>query len=342
MVMHANDALAHGSTRLPPAVLAAVEDVARGVEEGEAGLKSCAVADRDISCGVAKSEARSMHHALEVSDEDECFNLIGDYLAKGFSFSEVARMVRLDGSGVHLLALERWCDLARLACDLDEVLPDDHTARRWRAAPRFERRRRCRRAMVLLRQTHRGAAHAAVLHVVYGWPDPFLRTLAPEARSALGLEFGPLARYTDVVEAKRQELVRAMAANDTRREYTPALAREQVGGLRALVVRAGEVDEEHRLAVNLGVAPGGHVFDLARHRSRLAWADRTISSGDALRAALAPPRVRFEHETSEHYRDHVAGPAKAAREAFITQVRIDANRMLSAACAAFLDAWNRS
>lgn len=277
----------HQAFRLPGWLIAIIEDVARGVEEGEAGLKSCGAADVDASAGVSRSDAKAMHHGVtEIEDEDECFDRIGDYLANGFSFGEIAKLVSLSGDGVHLLALERWCSLARLECDADEELPTPLASRRWRGSKRHEQRQRCRRTMRLLRVTPGGGTHASVLHIVYGWPDPFLRTLTPEARSALG-EFGPLARYTDAVEAKRRELVAAEAT---------------------------------------GLGAKDSIVDLALHRSRLAWADRVISSGDALRAAA----------------DRLVTHDKNARDAFITQVRIEANRMLTAASTAFLDAWQRS
>jgi hypothetical protein len=46
----------------------------------------------------------------------------------------------------------------------------------------------------------------------------------------------------------------AKAARDTRPWYTPAVEREEAFGPRALVVRSCEVDEEHRLAVNLATS----------------------------------------------------------------------------------------
>jgi hypothetical protein len=63
----------------------------------------------------------------------------------------------------------------------------------------------------------------------------------------LGMELASLARYVDVVESKRQEMVR---------------------------------DEARRMA--------GGVVDMALYRARLARADRILTSGDALSAALAP------------------------------------------------------
>lgn len=325
MAMHANDALDERSSRLPPMIMVAVEEIARGIEEGEAGLKSCTVGAILAADNGASGSAVAMRHhhdVLLIDDEDECFNMIGEYLASGFTFAEVARRVRLSGSGVHLLALERWCQLARLECDVDEILPTDHSSRNWRKAPRFERRQRARRAFSMLRRAPTGKDHAAVLHIVYGWPDPFLRTLEPDARSALGREFGPLARYTDAVEERRVQMVNEAAA----RSPDP----EAFGNWFAM------------RNLEASPRPDDGTIDLLRVRERRAYFEGVISSGDALRTAMAPPRGKREDETKDHYREHVQAPAKAAREALITQIRIEANRMLTDATQAFLDAWNRA
>ncbi len=283
----------HQSFRLPRKLIETIEDIAKGVEEGEAGLKSCGIAEADVQNGVSRSNALSMFRtAATVEDEDECFNLIGDLLVQGFSFEEIAKRVQLDGGATHLLSPERWCQLVGLVCKA----PGE-----WQSSFLHERRLRTRRAMTDMRRSQAGRNHAAILHIVYGWPDPFLQTLPPDARVAMGHEFGPLARYTDIVETKRMAMVRAEA-----------------------------------------FAGSGDVVNLARHRDRLAWADRCISSGDALRAALRPPRSMTPDETKEQYQENVAAPYQRSREALITQIRIQANRMLTEASKVFVDAWNRN
>jgi len=280
------------SFRLPIPVIEAISDVARGIEAGDSGLKSCTLGALAAGkAGASPTETVAIHNReIEtIEDEDECFNRMGEYLAKGFGFKDVAKMVRLGSEGVHLLALERWCQRIGLSCDPGEPRPTELAGFRWKAHPPHERRTRARRALGLLRDSD-GYRHYAVLHVVYGWPDPFLRTLAPEARAALGPEYGALARYTDAVEERRQELVKAEAGRwPSAYASTPALA------------------------------------DIELRRSRLALADRIISSGDALRAATD----RFET------------PSKAEREAFVSRVRVEANRMLTEASLAFRDAWRR-
>lgn len=288
----------HGAFRLDGRLIAVIEDIARGVEEGDSGLKSCAAADRDASCGVSRSDASTMQrNAVLIEDEDECFDAIGTALADGFSFAEVAKMVQLGGGATHLLALERWCQLVRLECNAD------YQPARWNASPLHERRSRCRRTFQALRSEPGGNDAVAILHIVYGWPDPFLLTLTPDVRLALGREFAPLARYTDTVEAKRQELVHREAASTTRSK---------------------------------------DVVPLVEYGARLRSADRCISSGDALRAAFAPPRPKTGSESNDEYRGNVTDPAKEARAAFLTAVRLDANRMLTAASLAYQDAWRRN
>jgi hypothetical protein len=296
----------HQSFRLDAKLISVIEDIAKGVEEGEAGLKSSGIADADYSCGVSRSNALSMYrNASAIEDEDECFNVIGDLVAKGFSFAEVAQMVSLGGGATHLLTLERWCQLVKLTCiNPGEETPTKGASLRWRGSSLHERRERCRRAMSALRRTPTGTSHAAILHIVYGWPDPFVKTLTQDTLDKFGREFAPLARYTDVVESHRQEMIHREARQRTR-----------------------VVD---------GTVP------LTEYRERAARADRCLTSGDALRDALAPPRARLETETKEDYREHVAGPHQHRRDGFITQVRVDANRMLTRASLAYLESWNRN
>lgn len=297
----------HRSFRLDARTIAIIEDIAMGVEAGESGLKSCALAA--VAAGNAGADAKETsrihHRQVEIiEDEDECFDAIGNLLAAGFSHAEVADQVALGGGATHLLALERWCDKVRLSCDADATSETPHAALPWRGSALHERRRRGHRAMAALRANAAGTAHAAVLHIVYGWADPFVNTLPPDVRVALGREFAPLARYTDTVEAKRQELAQ-------------------------------------REAVRSASDPHGAVH-LAGYRERLAREERILSSGDAIRAAIAAPRARHDNETKEEHRECVVLPARNARDAFLTAVKIDANRMLTEASLAFRDAWAAS
>lgn len=304
----------HRSFRLDAERIGLIADIASGSEEGDAGLKSCALADfsAKVVVGLTEAETKAHHRsaATVVDDWDEFFNRVGDYAAEGFSFEEIHRLVKMPDGDVHLLALENWIERLRLRCNANV------TPTRWQGSRDHEKRRRARRALEAMkfdwdgRPSAAGVSDVAVLHIVYGLQDPFVRSLSPDVRAAFGREFAPIARYTDTVEAKRQELVRAEAL----RAATGPMA-----------------DGE-----------GAGVVDLNRHRERSRWAERVISSGDALRAATAPARARATDEPTEQYRERVSSPWKAAREVFITGVRIDANRMLTEASTAFADAWRRS
>ena len=350
----------HRSYRLDARLITVIEDIAMGVEAGDSGLKSCslgAVSAAAAGAGAAEVNARHHRETTIIEDEDECFDRIGELLANGFTFEEVAKMVSLGGGATHLLALERWCDRVRLSCDADAAPESPLASYPWSGSTARERARRGHRAMTELRGTAAGVTHAAVLHIVYGFRDPFVDTLPPEVVVDLGPEFVRLARYTDAVEAKRQEMIRSSAARGAKK-YVPASERahpqhfheKHIIGLSAAIAHANEASEVFRLAAVHGLrhngsvpaAEGYQLFDLERARSLTQWFDRCLTSGDALRAAVATPRARHDDETKEQYREHVYTPARDLREAFLTAVKVDANRMLTDASLAFHAAWLRS
>lgn len=288
--------------RLPDLIRAAVEDVAKGIEAGEAGVKSVAIGALVAADAGASAIQVAMRHYDEVelvADEDDCFDRIGDALASGFSPSEIAAVVQLDGRGVKLLALEQWAQRAGLRCLSDAGVPKQHECPIWKGNAAHERRRRAERAFRRMRASEVGTSHAAVLHIVYGWTDTFVMAMTEATRDALGKEFAPLARYTDAVEVVRQAMV----------------AKEVAAYCEALCPGRGSIS----------AAVSGQV------RAR---ADRCISSGDAFRHAVAgltpdPHLPKAERQAQ-----------KATAERFVTDVRIEANRMLSEASDAFLTAWN--
>ncbi len=322
MVSNPTDSFAeareHGGYRLDGRLIAVIEDIAKGVEEGESGLKSCAAGDSAASAGpkqadgtrekgVSKASLRAMQSGESSSgaaEEAERLEEIGRLLDEGYSHAEIDKFLCAkggdadDGVRVHLLAIERWCELIRLKCD-----PDMKPNRRLASCPfTFSRghrdRLRCRRTFDDLRgltptgkePIANGTTHAAVLHIVYGWPDPFFEKLTPDIKLTLGREFGPIARYTDTVETKRQSMV---------------------------------WDEANERCARAG----SDVVDLDRRRAMLRWCDQVISSGDAFRAGIAHPANEA---------------AKEARKDFLIQVKVDANRMLSAASTAYGAAWRRN
>lgn len=167
---------------------------------------------------------------------------------------------------------------------------------------------RARRALRLLRE--RGDhQHASVLYVAHGHPDPIVAQLPPLA--TLPSELRSLARYTATVEAWRGDMVR---------------------------MRAREAAHE----------PPGAPSDLARHRALMSRFDHQLSSGDALRDALAPFHEPLVRDRAEDYTDFatqvdVRKARRAAyeerRECFLADVQREALRMLSHAEAAYYAAW---
>lgn len=307
----------HRSFRLTGALIAVLEDVTRGAEEGDAGLKSCAIGALAAGDAGAKSAEITTRHHREVEvieDEDECFNAMGEMLAQGFSYADVAKVIQLGGGATHLLALERWCDLVRLKCNVDMAIPV------WRSSNAHRDRRRCRRALHAMRELAGGHTHVSVLHVVYGWPDPFPTSLTNDARvlltERLGREYTPLARYTDTVEDHRQAMVEAEALR--------VPDRDTFG---------------HWFATrHLEAQPTG---DDGLYEAHRAWADRCISSGDAIRHALTDPPKQAGESTAA-YRERSLTEARARRDAFLTNVKLDANRMLTSASIAYQAAWLRA
>lgn len=371
----------HQGFRLNGPTVAIIEDIAMGVEAGEGGLKSCALgASAAGEAGAKGPEVNVRHHAeiQVIEDEDECFNAIGDLLAAGFSEEEIAKRIALGGGATHLLALESYCDRIRLRCRKDTPAATPLASRRWQASKLHEDRQRCHRTMATLRREPDGHSHVAVLHIVYGWADPFVGTLPAEVRVALGREFAPLARYTDAVEAKRVELVKVETTEAATRKWVAAptkdpgrawrgvdmstdkidraaICRDAEGRLRVGDTRVQSGSEGARAALSLGLRAeqkNAGVVDLARYRAKSEWYDRLLTSGDGLRYAVAPfaepMPVHGEGENPAHWEARKE-ERKARRleheariDAFISAVKRDANRMLTAASEAFRDAWQAS
>jgi hypothetical protein len=170
-----------------------------------------------------------------------------------------------DQVDVDMCPLERWADQkARLRPDVSSWDQEQERYTAWTAAKRHLAITRARRALAALRDHHVGFEqphyqHFAVLHIVYGMPDPFIRTLPGEAVKRLNEDqehpLAGLARYTDTVEAVRQEMVLNDAAE--------AMAKD---------------------------AAAGSDFGGSRYRD----ADRRITSGDAMRRILAHGKAERE------------------------------------------------
>lgn len=265
-------------------------------------------------------DLRDVARGVEESDVGVCCSYLVDSLSgAGADFDETA-----------LYDIERYVESALTADYLGELF--GLRIRNWR-----ERLLRCRRA--LRRMHERGETESvAVLHVAHGYPDPFVRAF-PELD-----KFGPIAslvRYTDAVEEKRQELVsfeaRAKARNfgDRYRRST------EDGGLRELAENDGYDPDEF-----------ANLIDLIERRDKRAFADRAISSGDALRSALAPfgepPIVRRENEAVLSFEARKASrkereaAAREKKEAFLVRAKIEATRVLERAEKRYHEAWLRT
>jgi len=364
--------------RLEQRLIDAISDIAWGVEAGDAGLKSIS-AEPQVAQAYASAadhfwhaerggrmpseyrDAASTAHTDVIADVwDEYLNELGSLLHKGYRFREAFDHLQrngwetLIGGGQHLLALERWLGKTGTRCDPDQDPPE------WRASRRHEDRRRAARALAGLRESPQGKTHLATLHIVYGPPDPFLLTLTSDTLRTLGKELAPLARYTDAVEVYRQKLVREEASKRSRREHVPARARHSEGSFLAALAHHSEVADAFRVACVEGVDTKAGltdekiatVYDLNRRRTAHAWADRVISSGDAIRAALAPftepqpeqgpGESRVELERRREARAERKRLHGAAIDAFLVAVKIEANRMLTEASRAFEASWARS
>ena len=282
---------------------------------------------RDVACGVEESDVGV-----------GCTYLVDSRSGEGADYDEHA----LDD-------VERYADQA---IEVDR-LTGEKSVRMWR-----RRIVRCRRALCRMRE--RGEQReASVLYVAYGYPDPLVEQL-PDLKS-FGV-LASLARYVDATEEKRQELVRKEAASSERRfddGKRTRMGREWRGVDREADEirrhgdeRAQSGSEKARAALSLGLeATAGNkgVVSLAERRSRLATAERTITSADALRAALATfpdaqlsrgegePVLAFEARKQARKDREAAHRAK--REAFLTQCRIECSRELSAAEAAYYARW---
>lgn len=239
-----------------------------------------------------------------------------------------------DGYVNHLDAIEKFCDqysVWKLA-----------TVDTWR-----RRIARCRRALALM---HRAGDHKAVgvLHVVYGYPDPVIRTFAKKVQDTLG-ELAPLARYTDIVEVRRQEMARAEAVKMDERAAQATHAREvrealypppKKGVIQEILDAAAARQEERAIAIRHGypVTTASHLQLEFRRREYYQWALNAISSTDALRAQLFVPTEREDDETKEQFQER-RDVAEARRDAFVSQVKIESERMLSTASKKYHASW---
>jgi len=253
-----------------------------------------------------------------------------------FTLSASAPDIDVDGYVHHLHVLERWCDRAEVWAGLDPTRP------KW-----ARRVGRCRRALARMRE--RGVGRSAdVLMVAHGYPDAIVRQI-PELAQMREAPIASLVRYTDVVERHRQAMVDREVGVEMRWHMTRAALRPEQGPATPPGWRV--------VAFSRPAAGAGPVVDIAAYSGRLRAAaarrrhlDLVVSSADALRDALSPADesmpVQAPGEPAHEYHARVAERgerrrrSREARAAFVTQARIEAMRMLSAAEADYYTAWS--
>lgn len=243
-----------------------------------------------------------------------------------------------DGYINHLDAIERFCD--------------QHSVWKHPAVVTWRSRiARCRHAFALM---HGAGEHKAVsvLHIVYGYQDPLIRTFAKKVLDTLG-ELAPLARYTDIVEVRRQEMARIEAVRLDERanyemtmqmlreeKYPEKFAPEAKSAVQEIVTASAKAEEQRATAIRHGLRAnvGKHLMNVLRRREYHHWALASITSTDALRNHLQVPGEREWDETKEQFQER-RDAAEAKRDLFIAQVKIEAEKMLSQASQKYYEAW---
>lgn len=268
-------------------------------------------------------DIRDVARGVEESDVGVCCSYLVDTMGgEGADYDEHA-----------LNLVERFVDSALdfgTETDPYGTLMKHPVIRAWRG-----RLQRTRRTFAALR--HAGDHRSAdILFVAHGYPDPLARSLIDELGEKLqDCPISALARYTDVVEEYRLLLARAEAKRSSFKPGDRYLAN---GTLHALAVADGREPEKLAQLVNFSAYLESH-----------ARADRCISSGDALRHALAvfaepapvqaPEEGRLAFEARRAARKERKEQHDNKRSSFLTQVRIQATKMLSRAEKAYHDAW---
>ncbi len=264
---------------------------------------------RDVAMGVEEGRA------------GVCCRYLIDQLAGGGTTE-----VDDDGYVHHLDDLERFVERYG---EWGKYGPEGTIVRDWRS-----RLARCRRALAKLR---RGGDHrsVSVLMVAYGHPDPAARDLF----LAFGPELATLARYVDAVEVKRLELAREEA-----RRPSSAGSFGHWFACRNFEKKWEPLPPEER-SRPAEEAP----IRIDDYRARYERAERLVSSGEALRAALAPfaeaAPAKLEGEGVLAFEARKA--ARKARQeahkerldAFRLEVRSEARALLSDSERRYYQAW---
>ncbi len=230
---------------------------------------------------------------------------------------------------VYLHSVERFCE--RFQC-LDRELIN--IQRRLIA--------RARRALTKL-YLQRDYQTPAVLHMTYGYPDPATRAWPKNVHDFLGAELVQLIRYTEATEDIRQRLVRDELFRYRDPKYTGfALRRCDVP------IHNAEFQDE----TGLELQEISSLVNITDTREREAYADKIITSGDALRFIFqefnerAP--VRSLNEDKAAFRER-SRPYETRRDAYrahqasyLVEARAQAETMFTRASRAYHTVWLQS
>ena len=189
----------------------------------------------------------------------------------------------------------------------------------------FRRIERCRRAFAKMYGAFEHK-HVAVLHIVYGYPDPSIRTLPQTFIDSLQ-ELASLAKYTNTVEVYRQEMARQEGMRRSQKYSNKEQSKEEI----------------HADAFRHNMSPDhfAPIIDIIHTRDRIHWADMAISSGDALRSMFATLKERDPIESKEHYQVRKDN-ADVRRDTLTFQIKSEAKEMHKVASKKYHNAWLKS
>lgn len=264
--------------RLPGARLTALRDITRGVEESDAGIRTRYLVDRDVVVGIRDTEE------VHVFDAEA-------FIDRRMTWDERdADLWQRTGRPRPATPTERHLNLARCRRTL--------RAMQERSFSFSEKADGIKSVRVV-----DGSFLVGVLHVAYGWPDPFVSTLPEEIQKQLKTpepELANLIRYTDATEDHRQ----------------------------VMIVRHAEDESDPRQR------------SMSLH-DRVRLADLSLSSTDAVRDRILQAGARLADESPDQHRVRVQ-QTEAERVLYFAVSKIQASAMLSNASRAYHETWAAS
>ena len=226
-------------------------------------------------------------------------------------------------------------DYDEVALDMLEKFCEDNDLfnEQFRSNPIIgEWRKRIRRARRTIKRLHEIGHHktVSVLFVVYGHPDPFISIFPAEILVRLN-QYASLAKYTDVVEVKRQEMARLYAAKmpcNSPQFVSEFGVQDFRYALESFLWMQAEESYHRAEAIRHGynAEHGSTLMELMRQKDRFDWALRSISSSDVIRVMFAPTPDRFPGESGEHYKERKEN-AQLKLDSFVTNILLEAKTM---------------